>query len=247
MTRAFDIQAANSPDLYEHLIDKIDLNDFIVRQVKVKEIRRAIVLGHYSGVMPDSCQEAFGAFNSMGGLIGACAYGQGGNQKTAAAIIPGCNSKNARELIRVWVHPKAPKNTASKMISKTFKLLPNEVKLIVTFADSGQNHLGIIYQALNFKYLGLSNQGIRYKDSHGVEVTARLANVYKKRNPDLYGDKSLKEIREMLGWKPVISHQKHRYAIGIGSEKRKINKVLNSISLPYPKQTRPNTLLRNAV
>ena len=63
MTRAFDKAAANSPNLFEGLVDKtIDLNELQIQKVKVKEIRRAVVLGHYSGVMPDACQEAFGAF-----------------------------------------------------------------------------------------------------------------------------------------------------------------------------------------
>ena len=216
MTRAFDIAAANSPDLYEGLVDEIKIDDIFVRRVKVKEIRRAIVLGHYSGVMPDACQEAFGAFNSKGGLVGAAAFGPGGNSATFNAIIPGANSKTARELIRVWVHPNAPKNTASFIISKTFKMLPEQVNLIVTFADSGQNHFGIIYQALNFKYLGKSAFGTRYIDATGVEVTSRLANVYRMRNPEKFGGKTLKEIREELGWRAVISNPKHRYTIGVG-------------------------------
>lgn len=247
MTRAFDIQAANSPDLYEHLINHIDLNDLCVKRVKVKEIRRAIVLGHYSGVMPDACQEAFGAFNSIGGLIAACAYGPGSNSKTFNAIIEGSNSKNARELIRVWVHPKAPKNTASKVVAQSMKMLPKEVYMVVTFADTGQNHLGIIYQAMNFKYIGKSNQGIRYRDNTGIEVTPRLANVYRNRNPEKFSGKSLKEIRDILGWTPVISNPKHRYAIGVGTRKKEINDLLDKLALPYPKSTRPTALQKNSL
>jgi hypothetical protein len=133
------------------------------------------------------------------------------------------------------VHPHAPKNSASFVISRTLKLLPNEVELVVTFADTGQSHLGIIYQALNFFYLGKSSQGIRYQDASGIEVTSRLANVYRKRNPEKFGQKTLQEIRTELGWQPVISHEKHRYAIGVGINKKKINKILRAKALPYPK------------
>lgn len=235
MTRAFDIAAANSPDLFEHLIDDVRIDDLTVRKVAVKEIRRAIVLGHYSGVMPDACQEAFGAFNNAGGLIAAVAYGQGGNSATFNAIIAGASHKNSREMMRVWCHPKAPKNTASFVISKTLRLLPLSVDLVVTFADTGQNHLGIIYQALNFKYLGKSQQGIRYVDTAGVEVTSRLANIYRIRNPERFANKTLKQIREELGWTAVTSHPKHRYAIGVGKKKRTINAQLDLIAQPYPK------------
>jgi adenine modification enzyme len=237
MTRKFDQIAADSPTLFEDLIGLITLDKLDIRLVPVKAIRRSIVLGHYSGVMPDATQEAFGAFNDQGALVAAVAFGTGGNSKSLSAIIPGHNTKNGRELIRVWVHPEAPTNTASYVISKAIKQLPKEVTLIVTYADSGQKHLGIIYQALNFFYLGMTAQGTRYIDATGVEVTSRLANVYRKTHPLKYGNKTLNEIRQELNWTPVISHPKHRYAIGAGEHKKAINKILGSKSLPYPKES----------
>ena len=235
MTRKFDQMAALQPDIYEDLVNEIKIDKVIVQRCPVKTIRRAVVTGHYSRVMPDACQEAFAAFNHLDGLIGAVAFGPGGNNKTFSAILEDTNNHNARELIRLWVHPNAPKNTASLIVSKAIKLLPKHVKLIVTFADSGQNHVGTVYQALNFYYLGMSSQGIRYIDNCGYEVTSRLANVYRQRNPERFGHLTLKEIREELGWKPVISHRKHRYAIGHGIDKRKVNKLLATIAQPYPK------------
>lgn len=228
--------ARMQPDIYEGLTDEINLEQIRVERCPVKVIRRAIVTGHYSGVMPDACQEAYAAYNHMDGLIGAVAYGPGGNNKTFSAIISDANNKTARELIRLWVHPNAPKNTASLIVAQSIKLLPREVKLIVTFADSGQEHVGTVYQALNFYYLGMSNQGIRYIDNSGIEVTSRLANVYRQRNPDKFGNMTLKEIREQLQWQPVVSHPKHRYALGNGVEKRKVNKLLAQICQPYPKK-----------
>lgn len=236
MTRKFDEMARLQPDIYQGLVDEIDLAAITVEKCAVKVIRRAIVTGHYSGVMPDACQEAFAAFNHLGGLVAAVAYGPGGNNKTFGAILPGANSKNARELIRLWVHPNAPKNTASLIVARSMKLLSPDIELVVTFADSGQDHVGTVYQALNFYYLGMSNQGIRYVDNSGIEVTSRLANVYRQRNPDKFGGMTLKEIRETLGWKPVISHPKHRYALGAGRQKRKVNRLLNQLAQPYPKK-----------
>ena len=236
MTRAFDLAAKAQPDIYEHLTDKIDLSGIRVEPCAVKVIRRAIVVGHYSGVMPDATQNAFAAWNDKGGLVGAVAYGPGGNNKTLTAIYPDATNKTGRELIRLWIHPNAPKNTASKVVAESLKQLPKEVELVVTFADSGQSHKGIVYQALNFYYLGMSNQGIRYVDKSGIEVTSRLANIYKLRNPELFANMDNKQIREILGWKPVISHPKHRYALGIGVNKKKINKHLRQIAKPYPKK-----------
>lgn len=234
MTRAFDNAVATAPSLFDGLKLKIQLDEIEVRQVPVREIRRAIVTGHYSGVMPDATQEAFaGYWNEI--VVAAVAYGPGGNSKTFNAVVPGHDSSNARELIRLWVHPDAPKNAASYVVSRSLKMLPKEVSLVVSFADSGQGHAGYVYQALNFFYCGMSSEGIRYLDRSGVEVTARLANVYKSRNPDKFGNKSLAEIRDALGWKAVKSNAKHRYCLGVGPRKKAVNKVLASKAMHYPK------------
>jgi hypothetical protein len=235
VTRAFDLSAISNPSLFDDLPLSIKLSEIEVRQVPVKEIRRQIVTGHYSGVMPDATQEAFAGYCD-GIVIAAVAYGPGGNSKTFGAVIEGFDSSNARELIRLWVHPDAPKNTASFVVGRSLKMLPPEVGLVVSFADSGQGHAGYIYQALNFYYLGMSSEGVRYVDSTGVEVTARLANIYRIRNQEKFGDKSLAEIREALGWQPVKSHAKHRYCIGTGNQKKRVTKLLQGKALPYPKQ-----------
>jgi len=234
VTRAFDNSVIQNPSLFDDLTLDIKLEELEVRLVPVREIRRAIVTGHYSGVMPDATQEAFAAYwNEV--VVAAVAYGPGGNSKTFGAVVPGFDSSNARELIRLWVHPDAPKNTASYVVAKSLRLLPDKVGLVVSFADSGQGHAGYVYQALNFYYCGMSGEGIRYTDKSGVEVTARLANVYKMRNPDKFADKSLGEIRSELGWTAVKSHSKHRYCLGVGPQKRRVNKELAKKASAYPK------------
>lgn len=234
VTRAFDRAVMSTPSLFDDLELNISFDEIEVRLVPVKEIRRAIVSGHYSGVMPDATQEAFAAYwNEV--VVAAVAYGPGGNSKTFNAVVEGFDSSNARELIRLWVHPDAPKNTASFVVSKSLRMLPEQVGLVVSFADSGQGHAGYVYQSLNFYYCGMSGEGVRYVDSSGVEVTARLANVYRMRNPDKFAEMSLTEIRNALGWTPVKSYSKHRYCIGVGKQKKSVSRQLSIRSLPYPK------------
>lgn len=237
MTRAFDNKVISEQSLFDDMTLDVQLNEIEVRRVPVKEIRRAIVTGHYSGVMPDATQDAYaGYWNEI--VVAAVAYGPGGNSKTFNAVVEGYDSSNARELIRLWVHPDAPKNTASFVVSKSLQQLPKEVGLVVSFADSGQGHQGYVYQSLNFYYLGMSNEGIRYMDASGIEVTARLANVYRNRNPDKFAGMTLSEIRNTLGWTAVKSHAKHRYCIGVGSQKKKVTKALRHQAQPYPKADR---------
>jgi len=234
MTRAFDRTAADRPSLFDVASHTPALEDVSVRVVPVRTIRRAIVVGHYSGVMPDAVQEAVAAFDGLT-LVAAVAFGPGGNAATFNAVFPGSTSSTARELVRLWVIDGAPKNTASFVVARAMRLLPADVSLVVSFADSGQGHLGTVYQSLNFRYLGMSSEGTRYVDSSGVEVTSRLANVYRMRNPTRFGDMTLAHVRQELGWTPVVSHQKHRYAIGCGRRRRAVNRVLDAACKPYPK------------
>ena len=55
-----------------------------------------------------------------------------------------------RELTRLWSPDGMPKNTESKLISESIKLLPKEVRLILSYADPSQGHLGKIYQATKY-------------------------------------------------------------------------------------------------
>jgi hypothetical protein len=239
LTRDFDINAVAKLSLFDELpVENINLSEITISLAKASTVRRAIVEGHYSGVMPDACQEIYGAFLPNGVLVGVVLYGPGGSDKVLASILPGTTNQTGRELIRLWLHPNLQRNTASWLVSRTLKMLPPEVSLIVSFADSGQGHYGYVYQALNFSYLGMTNPGTRFVDTTGVEVTPRLANIYRMRRPEEFGDMSLQEIRDILGWTPVTNHSKHRYALGVGHNRKSTNRYLDSISQPYPKPTR---------
>ena len=62
------------------------------------------------------------------------------------------------EIKRLALSPDCPKNSESRCIAITIKLLKKmvAVKGIVTYADSGQGHVGTIYKASGFKALGLT-------------------------------------------------------------------------------------------
>jgi len=59
---------------------------------------------------------------------------------------------NVIELNRLWVHDKMPKNTESWFVSRTLHQLPP--KIVVSYADTREQHYGYIYRALNFHYAG---------------------------------------------------------------------------------------------
>lgn len=78
-----------------------------------------------------------------------------------------------------------PKNTESYFIGKTLKWLKRNtgIKKVITYADETYNHKGIIYQATNFKYLGMTPPGkiIIYKGKqyHDRAIRQKYKRVLK--------------------------------------------------------------------
>lgn len=54
------------------------------------------------------------------------------------------------------------KNEASFLVGRSLRLLPKD-KIVVSYADTSQNHIGTVYQACNFRYYGLSAKRTDWK------------------------------------------------------------------------------------
>ena len=126
------------------------------------------------------------------------------------------------------------KNEASILVGRSIKMLPSN-KVIVSYADSGQNHVGCVYQATNFLYTGLSNPGQMYQidgkpNLHHITIIDEFRNKGVNRAEALrakYGDK--------LHTVPYT--RKHRYVYLHGDRKFK-KRILADLRYPireYPK------------
>lgn len=96
-------------------------------------------------------------------VVGVCIY-TGLPVPELATSMFGLDRKNQEglfELSRLCIHPDIQKNEVnitSWFVSRTIKLLKKttEVRAILSYADDDY-HKGIIYQACNFKYYGLTH------------------------------------------------------------------------------------------
>jgi hypothetical protein len=242
MTEAFDKKSRDFEKNQTKLFNNLELDkeehprDMVVKQVPASFVRPYVASYHYSLIMPDNAFECFAGFygNKLAGVI---VYGNGANNNTFTALIPDMELKNCRELMRLWSADGMPKNTESKLISESFKLLPKDIYMIVSFADPSHNHQGIIYQATNFLYCGMSQPSKMLKDKDGRIFHVRSIGSYKKRHKEL-NDLSNKEIMERYGWEYVESSGKHRY-VYLRGEKWIQNLMLNILKEriePYPKK-----------
>ena len=137
-------------------------------------------------------------------------------------------AKNVYELSRLWISDEVPKNAESWLISRSIKNLDREI--VVSFADSSQNHYGYVYQAANFFYTGLSAK-FRDPKVKGLENQHHATYAH-----GLTNEQIKEKFGDRLYW--VDRPRKHRYIyFNAGkTRKRALLKKLRYKILPYPKE-----------
>lgn len=242
MTKAFDDKARL---LYEEELDR-DLElynggrvkDMIVKQVTAKYARPYIASNHYTKTFPDSTKYTFAGYIN-GKLAGIITYGMGTSKNQYLALLPDLENGEYLELTRLWSPDGFPKNTETKLISQSIKMLPPETRLVMSFADGSRGHVGTIYQASNFYYCGMSSASRMMITSDGFEQHPRLLGIYKMRHPDTYGKMKNDEIMEDLGLKYIQGGKKYRYVLLTSKDRKQKKMDIETIKkkvLEYPKK-----------
>lgn len=120
-----------------------------VERIESKLAARLVVDHHYLHRKPP-ISHAFGLYWN-GKIVGVVTYGTPASRHLQMSACPS-EPANVIELNRLWVHDKMPKNTESWFVSRSLHQLPS--KIVVSYADTREQHYGYIYRALNFNYAG---------------------------------------------------------------------------------------------
>ena len=170
---------------------------------------------HYAKRIP-SISYSFGLFDKN--LIGVLTIGKPASPSLCDGVCGKDNSKYVFELNRLCVNDNLEKNVLSFFVSSCLKMLPKLI--IVSYADTAQNHHGYIYQATNWFYTGLSSKA-KDKKLIGSNKHGRHNNAYEQDGDYEFVERS----------------RKHRYIYFTGN-KRENKKLLNELNYkiqPYPK------------
>ena len=238
MTATFDKIARNNLiknfNHSDYVYEGTPIREMVVRQIDSELAREIISTFHYSKTYPDSTLYCYGGYLN-GKLIGVICYGMGCGKNQYTSIYPKIENGSYLELTRLWVANDMPRNSESKLISTSLKMLPSQYKLIVSFADESKGHCGIIYQATNWYYLG-KNGGGKMIEKNGITKHTRLLGIYKMRHPE-YKDMTNDELMKLLGYHYVEGGKKHRYVYLRGNKKdrKNIYIYIKDKILPYPK------------
>lgn len=208
----------------------MDKKEYSVKQIERKDCSDYVLKIHYAKRWP-SISYAYGLFFNES-LVGVVTYGTPPSSPLKKGIAGIEYSSDILELNRLVLLNNI-KNEASFLISQSLKLLPKN-KIIVSFADTEQNHAGYVYQACNFIYCGLSAKRTDWKVKglehlHGITIADQFRGV----------ENRSKLMREKYGEDFYLKDRprKHRYIYIIGDRKYK-KAALNSLKYtiePYPK------------
>jgi hypothetical protein len=181
------------------------IKDSVFLEKKEKSEVVNFVKNHYLGKYPAAVAVNYGVMyrrpDGKIDMIGVIIYGQTTKPNETQEIAVDERGESilkqgdVLELQRLYLTPEAKsnpelRNLASFVISRGNVKLREDypsVKVVITRADSGQGHLGSIYQATNAIYLGLSKDRLRLFD--------KVKNKFIYRNRELvkYGFKDAKE------------------------------------------------------
>jgi len=215
MTRQFSIFDPITTDYTVQLIDSKETYDYL-RNI------------HYAHRIP-SISYAYGLFKDAE-VVGVVTYGTPASSTLCRGICGDDWQKYVLELNRLVLKNNLP-NEASRLVAASLRLLPKP-RIIVSFADTAQNHLGIVYQATNFIYTGLS---AKFRD-------VKVRGLEHQHHATYGHGLSYKEIKEKYGEHNVYfvdRSRKHRYITFIGNRKEKqaMRSALKYEVLPYPTRT----------
>ena len=204
---------------------------YSVRRIERCDCANFILNIHYAKRWP-SISYAFGLFDGDR-LIGIATYGTPASAPLRRGVAGDDFKGDVVELNRLCLLYNR-KNEASMLVGRSLRLMPKN-KIVVSFADTSEGHIGCVYQAANFMYCGLSAKRTDWKvrgreHLHGQTIADEFRGATNRAEAmrDKYGDDFY------LAPRP----RKHRY-IYITGDNRYRAKVMAALKYgqePYPKK-----------
>lgn len=184
----------------------------------------AVTHWHYSRKMPSSKSVHFGAWEDSR-FIGAVIYGRGANHHMAGQY--GLRITEVAELTRVALDRH--QTPVTQIVASTLRQLRAQnpgLRLVVSYADTAQGHLGVIYQAGGWIYTGPATPQKR------IRLRGRL--YHKRTVSDRYGRADMPWLRQHIDpaavWVPDAP--KHQYVMPLD---RAMRRRLRGRAVPFPR------------
>lgn len=232
--------------------DYFNPEKLVIRPIDKSVAEELIVKNHYSHKW-SLCQVAYGIFfvtdeeckfveGKEEKLIGCMVFGQPVGRSAAESVSELIKVTEVFELTRLFIHDGYGKNIESYCLSRALKYIKRDfprIKAIITYADGGVGHRGIIYQACGFNYQG--NSALALMPNYSVSLVKPYKWLHSRTVSSTYGSHNVEHLKRKINhtfWRKKES-SKHRYVCFLCNkvEKKKILKNLKHPFLPYPKDS----------
>jgi len=124
-----------------------------VEPVRPAAIRDLITTEHYLHSMPPAPKRCF-AIRLDGDLVGAVVFTNG--SRHGHRLLAAAQPHEVATLARLWLRDDLPRNSESRVLGIVLRHLKRHTdwKLLISYADPSAGHVGTIYQASGWRYLG---------------------------------------------------------------------------------------------
>ena len=190
----------------------------ILKRATPKAIKYACMNFHYAKSVP-SVQFGYNIYNAMNEWAGVILFGNGANNNIAKIF--GLIQGEVLELVRVALNGK--QEYTSMAVSKALKQLHKDnplCKIVVSYSDHRQKHIGTIYQATNWLYVGTSITTDTQYFYNGKWTHERTINGHNNRD----------ELKAKLPKRENSNKFKYIFCFD-----KKLRKIYQQKALPYPK------------
>lgn len=212
----------------QNILPKIKPKDIKLRVISSSVANPFVKKNHYSGKIVPNSQLHFGAFVN-GVLHGVLSYGASMDKRRMQGLVAGTGFNEFLELNRMAFDEKLPKNSESRCIAISIRLIKKlapHIKWIVSFADATQCGDGTIYRASGFTLTNVKENKTLLEWNGKIIADKTLDNANYPKIGGRYYSSYLKEKGEI---KPLTGFQL-RYIYFIDKECK--NK-LTVQELPY--------------
>lgn len=145
---------STQPRLYDAEIPvssgDFDPTGYHVAAIGAQEASALVVEHHYLHRRPNM-KHTIGLIADIGRVDGVVIFGVPASRETQISACPSDPSR-VLELNRLWVRDELGRNAESFLVSRALKLIPSSI--VISYADTAEGHVGIVYRALGFNYAG---------------------------------------------------------------------------------------------
>ena len=203
------------------------------KRINYEETKPFILHKHYAQRMP-SITFSYGVFEDDV-LKGVLTIGKPASHSLCIGVCGEEYKDKVYELNRLITDDGLPKNTLSRLVSYALRDLKDKNLIIVSYADSGMNHNGYIYQATNFIYTGKTKERTdKYTPGgkhsrHYTDEYNHLRKVRTAKHRYIYFTGNRKEYLKHLKY-PIMEYPKDKnenYKLGTRIKTKIFNKNTN--------------------